>query len=387
MESYRFNLAILAFFASVLGLTFPAAVAEGKSTPAEIKTAPAGPTQTASEPNVLEPATPGEDRVMVTVDGFEITESRLAEQVRPQLEQLSAQAGQLPPEFLEQYKQQLRQQATETLIIEHLLSEKVKENGIEITDQQAEEKIKEIAAQQNLSLEDFKALVEAYGQDLDQVKQRMRKGLAYEKILEAQWAGKIDVNDADAKKYYDENTERFKTPEQIRASHILIKTEPNDSNDVKAGKRARVEDLLRQIKDGADFAELARNNSQCPSAAKGGDLGFFGRGQMVPAFEQAALGLKIGQVSGVVETRFGYHIIKLNERKEAGVTSFEQAKDDILKMLTEEKKSKIAAEYVESLKAAADIVYPAPQQPPKPAAGPGDANEPAKAATGVESPK
>ena len=290
---------------------------------------------------------------------------------------MSAQAGQLPPEFLEQYRQQLLRQAAGTLIIEHLLSEKARQNGIEITEEQAEEKIKEMAVQQGLSLEDFKELIKGYGQSFDQVKQRIRKGLAYEKILEAQWAGKIDVNDADAKKYYDENIERFKTPAQTRASHILIKTEPADSNDVKAQKRARAEDLLGQVRDGADFAELARNNSACPSAAKGGDLGFFGRGQMVPAFEQVVLGLETGQVSGVVETRFGYHIIKLSERKEAGVTSFEQARDDILKRLTEAKKSEFAAEYVESLKAAANIVYPAAVGPPKPATEQGDINEPA----------
>ncbi len=371
------NLRIFAFFAVVLGLTFPiAARAESTSTPGEIKTAPIGATQTTSGPNLPESA-PAEDKVLVTVNGFDITESRAQEQIKPQLEQMSAQAGQLPPEFLEQYRQQLLRQAAGTLIIEHLLSEKARQNGIEITEEQAEEKIKEMAVQQGLSLEDFKELIKGYGQSFDQVKQRIRKGLAYEKILEAQWAGKIDVNDADAKKYYDENIERFKTPAQTRASHILIKTEPADSNDVKAQKRARAEDLLGQVRDGADFAELARNNSACPSAAKGGDLGFFGRGQMVPAFEQVVLGLETGQVSGVVETRFGYHIIKLSERKEAGVTSFEQARDDILKRLTEAKKSEFAAEYVESLKAAANIVYPAAVGPPKPATEQGDINEPA----------
>jgi peptidyl-prolyl cis-trans isomerase C len=112
-------------------------------------------------------------------------------------------------------------------------------------------------------------------------------------------------------------------------------------------------DLLSQIKKGADFAELAKANSACPSSAQGGDLGFFKRGRMLPAFEKAAFELETGQISDVVETRFGYHIIKVTGRKD----TFEQFKDDLIEELKSRKKSEIAAEYIQSLRAQANIVY------------------------------
>jgi peptidyl-prolyl cis-trans isomerase C len=233
--------------------------------------------------------------------------------------------------------------------------------------------IEEIAAGQRepLSLEEFKKKLAEYGQSFDNVKEDMRKGLARNQFMEAQWAGKINVTEEDAQKYYQENTKQFETPEQVRASHILIKpefTDPNidpnaDPNEAKAVARTKTEDLLKQLKDGADFAELAKTHSNCPSAPQGGDLGFFPKGQTTPAFENAAFELEIGQISEIVETEYGYHIIKVAEHKDASTISFEQAKDDIIKQLTQTKQSELAQEYIESLRAGANITYPAGKEP------------------------
>ena len=338
------------------------AAVSGPNTPAIAAKAAAG------EPN--KPAETAVDSVAVTVNGVDINESQIEAQLKPQLEKMGAQ---LPPTLVEQYKKQLRQQVLERMIIEHLLDEKVKAAKIVVTDEEAIERIKEIASQQQppLSMEDFKALIEAYGQSFDEVKLRIQRGLAYQKLMEAQWAGKIDIKEEDAKKYYSENKSKFETPEQVRASHILIKPHTNDPNadpnQTKATARAKAQDLLKQIKGGADFAELARANSDCPSSKQGGDLNFFGRGQMVPAFEKAAFALKAGEVSDIVETQFGYHIIKLTDHKDANVTTFEQAKDDIVKLLTQTRQAEFAEEYIASLKANANIVYPAGKEPNAPA--------------------
>ena len=279
---------------------------------------------------------------------------------------LKKMGAQLP----EQYKKQLRQQVLEKMIVEQLLDEKVKAAKIAVTDEEVIERIKEIISQQQppLSMEDFKALIEANGQNFDDVKLRIRKGLAYQKLMEAQWAGKINITEDDAKKYYSENAEQI---EQVRASHILITPDTNDPNadpnQAKATARAKAEDLLKQIKGGADFAELAKANSDCPSSKQGGDLGFFKRDRMVPAFEKAAFELKVGQVSDIVETQFGYHIIKVTDHKD---DTFEKAKDDIMKLLTQTKQAEFAEEYIKSLKANAKIVYPPgkePQAPTRPA--------------------
>jgi peptidyl-prolyl cis-trans isomerase C len=335
----------------------------------------AGPDVKAAEPNASAQTAveQAKARVAVTVNGVDINESDIEAQTRAQLEKMGAQ---VPPAFAEQYKKQLRQRVLEQTIIEQLLDEKVKAEKIVVTDEEIIDQIKEMASQQGLSLGDFKALIEAYGSSFDEWKQQMqfRKGLGYKKLLEAQFAGKINVTEDDARKYYSENKKRFETSEQVRASHILITPEaadPNaDPNEPKAKARAKARSLLKQIKDGADFAELAKANSACPSAAKGGDLNFFGRGRMAPAFEKAAFELKAGQVSDIVETRFGYHIIKVADRKEAGVTTFEQAKDNIVETLTQKRQGELAKEYIESLKAKANIVYPAGEEPKAPASPP-----------------
>lgn len=308
------------------------------------------------------------DSVAVTVNGIDITEGQLDEEIKPQLQKLTTQASQMPPAFLEKYKTQIRQEALKRMVVGKLLDEKAKQINIQITDEQVLGKIEEMAGQQqpSLSLEDFKALIEARGQSFEQVKERIRKGLGYQKIVEAQFEGKINVTEEDIKKFYAENKKRFETPEQVKASHILIKTEPKDSNDVKAEAKQKAELLLKQIRNGADFAELAKATGGYPSAPKGGDLGFFGRGQMVPSFDKTAFKLEVGQVSDVVETKFGYHIIKVADRKEPSVTVLGDAKNDIIAQVQTRKKSELAAQYIESLKAQANIVYPPGKEPKTP---------------------
>jgi peptidyl-prolyl cis-trans isomerase C len=253
------------------------------------------------------------------------------------------------------------------------LDQKVQEANITVTDEEVINEITTIAASQKepLSLEEFKKTMEQYGQSFDNVKADVRSGLARNKFMQTHWAGKIEVTEEDARKYYDENPEDFETPEQIRASHILIKPElvdpnanPNtDPNEAKAKAREKAEDLLKQIKEGADFAELAKSHSACPSAPKGGDLGFFPRGQTVQEFENVAFELEIGQISEIVETEYGYHIIKATDHKDASTIPFEQTKDNIIIQLTQQKQSELAEEYIDTLKAEANIVYPTGKDP------------------------
>lgn len=318
--------------------------------------------------------------VAVTINGVSITESEIEKLIKPQIDMIAKQASDRPPAFIEQYKKMLRQQALDRLIVGRLLDEKAKEANVAVTEEEVLNQIKQIASTQRppLSLEEFKKKIESYGQSFDFAKQQIRNGLIRQKVVEAQLAGKINVTEDDAKKFYDENPKRYETPEQVRASHILIKpdvTDPNaDPNDAKAKALAKAQNLLKQIKDGADFAELAKANSDCPSAPRGGDLNFFQRGQMVPPFDKAAFELEVGKISDIVETKFGYHIIKATDHKDAGVTSFEQAKDGVIQQLTQKKQRDFAMQYIESLKAKANIVYPPgkePQQMGRPPVRPG----------------
>ncbi len=305
--------------------------------------------------------------VAATVNGVDIKESEVQELMKVGLEDISAKASQLPPNFIEQYKKRLREQILEQLIIKSLLAEKVKESDIEVTDEEIINLItKMISAQpEPLSLEEYKQKLVENGWNFEEEKERIREGLAYQKILEAQTAGKINVTEDDAKKFYDENPKQFETAEQVKASHILIKpvyVKGSDPNEAKAQAEKKAKDLLQKIKNGADFAALAKASSACPSAPKGGDLGFFSKGDMTPVFEEAAFKLEVGQVSDIVETEYGYHIIKVTDHKDAGIVSFDEAKDKIIEQLKRNKQLELRNEYIESLKAEADIVYASEDQ-------------------------
>jgi len=307
--------------------------------------------------------------VAVTVNGIDITESEVDAAVAQQLKRMKMSA-QMPPQFLVQYKKQIRHQVLERLIAGLLVAEKVRAEAV-VTEEEVIEYLEKMGSMQRppVSLEDIKKRVEASGQSFDRIKQNIREGLGYQKLIDVQCAGRINITEDDAKKYYDKNIERFKTPQQVRASHILIKpdtSDPNtDPNEAKAKAKAKTQELLKQIRNAADFATLARANSACPSAARGGDLGFKPRGMWVKPFEEAAFKLKVGQVSDVVETQFGYHIIKVTDHKDPSIVMFEQAKDEIINNLTRKKRDEIAKEYIESLKAKAkeNIVYPPGKEP------------------------
>ena len=302
--------------------------------------------------------------IAVTVNGIDILETDINAQIDSQLERM---ASQMPPQYLEQYKSQMRQQVIETMIVEQLLGNEVKDKNIYITDEDVTIHLEKTGASQQppLSLEDIKALIEARGQNFEETKEQIKKGLSFQQLMEEEFSDQVNFTEEDARKYYDENPKKFESPEQTRASHILIKTDASDPNFDNEAARAKADQILVKIKAGDNFATLARENSACPSASKGGDLGLFGKGQMVPAFEKAAIALEIGQVSEVVETEFGYHIITKTGYQPATTTSFDEAREMILENLAKQKRSELAKEYVDSLKGRADIVYP-PGKEPKP---------------------
>ncbi len=183
----------------------------------------------------------------------------------------------------------------------------------------------------------------------------IRRDVVIVNLVDKEIASKVTVSDAEVKKFYDENQDKFKQPATIRASHILCKVDPKATDADKKKAREKAEGLLKEVKAGKDFAELAKTNSDCPSNAQGGDLGFFGKGQMVPAFENAAFALKPGEVSDVVETQFGYHVIKVTDKKDAGVTKFDDVKERIQAYLKNTKVQKGVQDYVAKLKEKAKI--------------------------------
>jgi len=303
----------------------------------------------------------GSTEVAVTVNGVNITEGEVDTRIKPYMERM---AKQMDANNAEMYKKKLKPQAIEGMIMERLLDAEVKKAGITITDEDVNKMINDLITQQGMTMDSFKAMLQMRGQSFEQFTTQMKPRLSYEKLMEHQF-GKIDINDAEALAFYNDNKEDFNTGEEVQASHILIKVSPTATPEEKAAAKAKAEKLLKEAKAGGDFAALARDNSDDPgSKVKGGDLGFFEKGSMVKEFETAAFSLKPGQISDIVETQFGYHIIKVTDHKDAGLTPFEKVKADIVKELSNTKKSQLANEFITKLKADAKIVYPPGKEPP-----------------------
>ncbi len=171
----------------------------------------------------------------------------------------------------------------------------------------------------------------------------LRKRLIVDTYLKQKVEQEAKVSDADLKKFYDENKDKFKTGEQVRASHILVKTEKE------------AQDILAQLKNGAKFEDLAKKYSTDATAAKGGDLGWFSKGAMVPEFDKVVFGMKEGQVSGIVKTQFGYHIIKVTGIRPAGIRSYDDVKEQIKNTLLPSKQQEIVKKILEDMKKNAKI--------------------------------
>jgi peptidyl-prolyl cis-trans isomerase C len=171
----------------------------------------------------------------------------------------------------------------------------------------------------------------------------LRKRLIVETYLKKKVEQEAQISDAELKKFYDENKEKFKSGEQVKASHILVKTEKE------------AQDILAQLKNGASFEDLAKKHSADSSAAKGGDLGWFSRGAMVPEFDKAVFNLKEGETSGIVKTQFGYHIIKLTGKRPAGIRSFDEVKEQIKTTLLPNKQQEIFQKMKDDLKKSAKV--------------------------------
>jgi peptidyl-prolyl cis-trans isomerase C len=335
-----------------------AAVAEAPAP--EEAPAPAVPEAEAAEtPAPADPST-----VLATVDGTEITEGDLQAILGRFVEKMG---GRLPPGQLEAALPQIREGIVSELVLRRIMLNAAEKAGITLSDEDYAADLRELAEAlpEDVTVEEY---LEANGATDDELRDQMKIRRLI--LRQVETAGK--PSEEEVRGFYDANRDGFAQPETVTASHILIAFEPGDDDAAKATKRERLEGLRRQILDGADFAELASANSDCPSKANGGDLGPFPRGQMVPAFEDAAFSQEPGQVGDIVETSFGYHLIKVTDHQEGKTPEFDEVKDRIADMLSAQRQQLIVRQYVETLQKEAHVERFDGYVEPEPAALPID---------------
>ncbi|OBZ11186.1 peptidylprolyl isomerase [Bacillus sp. FJAT-26390] len=227
----------------------------------------------------------------------------------------------------------------ENLITQELIMQEAKAASITVTDADVDSEIALIKKSFGTD-EQFNSTLAQYNMTLDSLKKDTKINLTIRKILEP----KTDVTEDEIKQYYDANKDQLGTPEQIQASHILVAT------------KEEADAILAQLKQGGDFAAIAKEKSIDPgSKDNGGDLGFFGKGAMVPEFEEAAFALKVNEISGVVQSEHGFHIIKKTAEKAAVVPTFEEKKEEIKKQLVATEANELSEAWMNDIRAKAKI--------------------------------
>ena len=240
-------------------------------------------------------------------------------------------------------------------IMREVAIQKGQELKIDVSDIEIDKRLTQLKSRHSSDEEFFKELSKS-GNTLERIKKEIKRDIMIFKLIKTDIHNKIKISDQQAQDYYEKNKDIFKNSERVRASHILtqVTSDMNDSD--KKNAKKKMEDVLQKAKAGEDFAELAKKYSEGPSASRGGDLNYIEKGQMVKNFEDVVFKLKVGEISGIVETQFGYHIIKVFDKKEAsGFRPFNEVKKRIVNNLKKKEAEKRTKSYIDKIMKESDI--------------------------------
>ena len=268
-------------------------------------------------------------------------------------------AGQMGGRDKVEDEQQLVQMATQRLVEQKLLSQEATRLGIQPNELRVTQMAQAIERQAG-GRDVLDASLAQMGSNYDQVMKMIREMDLVRSLIEQKISPSIQISDEDVALFYADNPEMFKNDAQVHARHIITAAGADADADTVAKARAKAETAHKRALAGEDFAELARELSEGPSAPEGGDLGFFSREQMVPAFADAAFALEPGQISEVVRSGFGFHVIKVEEKRPAGTLPLDEVSDHLQSLLEQQKTGEEVSKMVEALADTATITPLAP---------------------------
>jgi peptidyl-prolyl cis-trans isomerase C len=298
-------------------------------------------------------APPSEPGVIVNVDGTKLTKDQLDSDVK---KRIAALKKQVPANRLKQVRENVRNQIINDFVIRTLLTNEVNRLKIRAAEPEVTEAIERFKKNlpQGMTIED---IMKKNKITKEQMKEDIRFGIKVNKLVMSQPSANAKPTEKEITDFYENNKDKFKMPESVGVRHILVAKAPGDDDKVKAGKKAKAEDLRKQIIAGADFAQVAKKNSDCPSKENGGDLGVFSRGEMVKPFEDAAFSQDMNAIGPVIETEFGFHIIQVIEKNASRVLSLDdKMKTNILALLQQQKQQQAFETILKNLRAKSNIV-------------------------------
>jgi parvulin-like peptidyl-prolyl isomerase len=320
------------------------------------------------------------DRTLATVNSQAIMLSEFEKNAAPILEQFkkATPAAEQTPERIADIKKRVLDQ----MVDDRLLVEEAKKKTIRVSQLEVDEGVKKVRGRFNTE-EEFNKELQKEGMNNDEFRKHIQDQLATIKLIDQEVKAKTPPpGDDEIKALYDtldailqdkpipgshtaSELDELKSlakaverrfGERARARHILIRVNPDGSKEEKDAALKKIKDIQSKLKKGEDFAELARKYSEDPgSKDRAGDLGYFSRGDMVPAFDKAAFSMDVGQTSDIVTTDFGYHIIQVQEKKAASKMSLDEIKDDLREYLFQQRGAKRFESYVKELRSKADV--------------------------------
>lgn len=247
-----------------------------------------------------------------------------------------------------------------SMVDEKVIAHYAKESNVTVKEGEVDQAIDRVLEGNSITYDQFEQALKAQGMSMDDYREKMREQMLSRKISSLEVTG-VNVTEEEARAYYERNRKMFMDPpkEKIRASHIvLLASQEGDPKNYRKAKQ-KIRELLERIKNGADFAEVAKKESQDGAAKNGGDLGWFTRGSMVPAFEEAAFALDTGEVGGPAVTRYGFHLIKVTDRIEPRPLPFDEVKEKVMALMREEAFQKKKDAWLDRLRSQAyiEILY------------------------------
>ncbi len=295
------------------------------------------------------------DRVAAVVNRDVIALSEVEKRAAPELARMGQQER--DPAKRAELRTRIIKGSLDALIGEKLMEEQIQELGLNVTDAELEAAMADVRRQNNATEEgQFERLLASEGFTIAAYKEFLRKQMGRMKLVQMRVTPKVKVSEEDLKAAYTQYSKLESGDSEVHARHILVQVDPSAPAEKVEEARKKAEALAAEArKPGVDFVALAKAKSEGPSAADGGDLGFFKRGVMVPAFERVAFSLNEGEVSEPVRTQFGWHVLKVEEKRAVDVVPFEQVKGELEAKLKMQKTEKYVEQYVQELRQKASV--------------------------------
>jgi peptidyl-prolyl cis-trans isomerase C len=269
--------------------------------------------------------------IAVSVDGNILKKSELEKNIK---ERINTFKDKIPADKMKEVRASMKKQALDEFVMRTLLLREVEKRKIEATAKEIKDTIDQI--KENLPPD---KKLDVFMKENKISRDDIALGIKVKKMVMQDLGKKAKPSQKEISKFYNDNKDKFVAPENVHVRHILVAFAEGDDDKVKAEKKIKIENLRKQVTDGADFAEVARKSSDCPSKDNGGDLGLIKKGQTVKPFEDAAFSQEIKVIGPIVATEYGYHIIQVLEHNQPKTVALEEAKDRIAPYLEQQKQS------------------------------------------------